>query len=77
MESALRPKTQRQLFQGPLRWLQRSYSLILFVVAWELIARLINNPLFLPTFTGVLGVLAQLLASGELLGHTAVVPSGR
>jgi len=72
MESALRPKTQRQLFQGPLRWLQRSYSLILFVVAWELIARLINNPLFLPTFTGVLGVLAQLLASGELLGHTAV-----
>ena len=72
MEWTLRPKAQRHALLGGLRALQRSYSLILFVVAWELVARLINNPLFLPTFSGVLGVLGQLLVSGELLGHTAI-----
>ena len=37
MEWTLRPKAQRHALQGGLRALQRSYSLILFVVAWELV----------------------------------------
>jgi ABC-type nitrate/sulfonate/bicarbonate transport system permease component len=72
MEWALGPKAQRGALGSGLRALQRFYSLILFVVAWELVARIVNNALFLPTFSSVLGVLAQLLISGELLGHTAV-----
>jgi ABC-type nitrate/sulfonate/bicarbonate transport system permease component len=72
MEQAQPAKGQRQLVSGGLRALNQAYSVILFLVGWEVLARLINNPLFLPPFTAVIGILAELLASGQLISHTAV-----
>jgi ABC-type nitrate/sulfonate/bicarbonate transport system permease component len=72
MEQAEPVKGQRQILSGGLRALNQVYSVILFLVVWELLARVINNPLFLPPFTAVVGVLVQLLATGELLSHTTI-----
>ncbi|HEX3179437.1 MAG TPA: ABC transporter permease [Methylomirabilota bacterium] len=50
----------------------RVVALLLLVAAWELIARLGWVPaLFLPSPLGVLAEAADMLRSGELLGHVA------
>src|SRR5262249_54018756 len=62
----------RHVLAGMLGFIRRYYSVFLFLVAWELIARIIGNRVFLPTLTSVMGVLVDQLASGDLLRHTAV-----
>jgi ABC-type nitrate/sulfonate/bicarbonate transport system permease component len=62
----------RHILAGMLGFIRRYYSVFLFLVAWELIARIIGNRVFLPTFTSVLAVLAEQLSSGDLLTHAAV-----
>jgi ABC-type nitrate/sulfonate/bicarbonate transport system permease component len=49
---------------------QRHYSVILVLIGWEVAARMIGNPVFLPTLTTVAKVVGELLMSGELLTHT-------
>lgn len=62
----------RQLALGALGFFRRHYSVFLFLVAWEAVARIIENKVFLPTLTTVVGVLIDQLVSGELLSHTAI-----
>ncbi|HEV8263005.1 MAG TPA: ABC transporter permease [Polyangiaceae bacterium] len=62
----------RHLLSTTLGVIRQYYSVLLFLVAWELIARIIGNRVFLPTLTSVLGLLAEQVASGDLLKHTAV-----
>jgi NitT/TauT family transport system permease protein len=50
---------------------RRYYSVILTLIAWEAVARIIDNKVFLPTPTTVTVVLGDLLLSGELWTHTA------
>lgn len=52
--------------------LGRFYSIILFFVGWEVVAWIVNNSLFLPSFTSVMGILVQLLLSGELPRHIGI-----
>ena len=51
---------------------RRYYSVILVLVAWEVVARIIGNKVFLPTLSSVLVVLGQLVMSGDLVSHTAI-----
>lgn len=66
------PRSVRRRVPGARAFFQRFYSVILFLVAWEVTARIIGNKVFLPTLTNVIGVLVDLLVSGELLSHSAV-----
>lgn len=72
MKSAPRPVALRRPLSGTLDFFGRYYSVILFLVAWELVARIVDNKVFLPKLTAVIAVLAELLLSGDLLSHTAV-----
>jgi NitT/TauT family transport system permease protein len=45
----------------------RPISLIIALILWEALAKALNNPLFLPTFTQVLQRFYTVLASGELM----------
>lgn len=47
--------------------LGRAYSMIVLLVLWELIALLIENPLFLPRLSEVLETIWTNLANGELV----------
>jgi ABC-type nitrate/sulfonate/bicarbonate transport system permease component len=53
-------------------FVRRYYSVFLVLILWEVLARIIDNKVFLPTLTAVAGVLWELLTSGELLSHTAI-----
>lgn len=45
---------------------RKTLLLVVLVLAWELYARVLNNPLLFPTFSATLGALFESLASGEL-----------
>jgi NitT/TauT family transport system permease protein len=47
-------------------WLRKALILIVIVVAWELYARHLNNPLLVPTFTETINAFAAGIASGDL-----------
>lgn len=53
-------------------FVSRYYSVFLTLVAWEVLALVISNDVFLPTPVTVGTVLWQLLRSGDLIDHTAV-----
>jgi ABC-type nitrate/sulfonate/bicarbonate transport system permease component len=53
-------------------FVSRYYSVLLALIAWEVLALVIHNDVFLPTPIKVASVLWQLLVSGDLIDHTAV-----
>jgi NitT/TauT family transport system permease protein len=59
------PLGQRLWQQG---WLRKSLILILLAVLWEVVARVQNNDLLLPSFLQTSHALYDGLLSGELLG---------
>ena len=59
------PLGQRLWQQG---WLRKSLILILLAVLWEVVARVQNNDLLLPSFLQTGSALYDGLLSGELLG---------
>lgn len=59
------PLRQRLWQQG---WLRKSLILIMLAVLWEVIARIQNNDLLLPSFMQTANALYGGLLSGELLG---------
>jgi NitT/TauT family transport system permease protein len=59
------PLAQRLWQQG---WLRKSVILILLAILWEVIARVQNNDLLLPSFLQTGHALYDGLLSGELLG---------
>ncbi len=48
-------------------WLRKAAILLMLAIAWELIARIQDNDLLLPTFLQTARALSEGLASGELL----------
>ena len=70
--TSVRARTTHHIVAGILGFIRRYYSVFMFLIAWELIAQVVGNPIFLPTPTSVLGVLIEQLASGDLLRHIAV-----
>ena len=46
--------------------LRKSVLLLLLAVAWEIYARVLDNPLLFPTFTATLGALLSGIARGEI-----------
>ena len=48
------------------------YSLVLVIVLWELVARIINFDLFLPSFSSVIVLFFKMLYSLELIPHIYV-----
>jgi NitT/TauT family transport system permease protein len=54
------------------RGLGQIYSVLLLLLLWEGLALLIQDPLFLPRFTAVLGTEWALLRSGELVRDISV-----
>ena len=48
------------------------YSVVLLVVLWELVARIINEALFLPTFSSVIVLFVKMIFNLELLPHIYV-----
>ena len=59
------PLGQRLWQQG---WIRKSLILILLAVLWEVVARIQNNDLLLPSFLQTASALYGGLLSGELLG---------
>ena len=57
----------RALYGRGANLLGRAYSMIVLLVLWELIALLIENPLFLPRLSEVLETIWTNLANGELV----------
>ena len=53
-------------------WLRNGLILLVLAAAWELVARLQDNDLLLPTFLQTTRALAEGLASGELVDKTAI-----
>jgi NitT/TauT family transport system permease protein len=47
-------------------WLRKAFILLVIVIAWEIYARQLNNPLLVPTFTSTLNAFAAGLISGDL-----------
>ena len=47
---------------------RKVFILIMLAVAWEIYARLLNNPLLFPTFFATLEALRDAIVSGGLLG---------
>ena len=70
------PAAQRQLRQTHRLWqhdgVRRLVVLLALAAIWELIARLENNDLLLPTFTATARAFADGLVSGELLTRTGL-----
>ncbi len=52
-------------------WLRKGLILALLAAAWEVLARIQNNDLLLPSFTATLSALAEGLADGELVEGSA------
>jgi NitT/TauT family transport system permease protein len=50
---------------------RKGFLLLLLALAWELYARVLNNPLLFPTFTATVTAFAHGIASGELLQKSA------
>ena len=63
------PWTQRIWDQA---WLRRSIILVVLAVLWEIIARVQDNDLLLPTALQTAKALVEGLASGELIDKTAI-----
>jgi len=63
------PWTQRIWDQA---WLRRSIILLALAVLWEIIARVQDNDLLLPTALQTAKALVEGLASGELIDKTAI-----
>ena len=59
------PLGQRLWQQG---WIRKSLILMLLAVLWEVVARVQNNDLLLPSFLQTASALFDGLLSGELLG---------
>jgi NitT/TauT family transport system permease protein len=55
---------ERLMNQG---WLRKTMILVVIMVAWELYARHLNNPLLVPTFTDTVNAFIAGIASGDLL----------
>lgn len=53
-------------------WLRKSLILAVLALLWEVVARWQDNDLLLPTFSATAQALAEGLASGELVGKTAI-----
>ncbi|WP_399679029.1 ABC transporter permease [Xenophilus sp.] len=53
-------------------WLRKGLILAVLALLWELLARWQDNDLLLPTFGATAQALAQGIASGELVGKTAI-----
>ena len=60
----------RQLWQQG--WLRRALILLVLAVAWDVVARVQDNDLLLPTFLATARAVAEAIASGELPGKAAV-----
>jgi NitT/TauT family transport system permease protein len=62
--------TTGELGAGPWQWagraLARSYSIVVVLLLWEVLARALDNVLFLPGIGAVLNALGELARSGEL-----------
>jgi NitT/TauT family transport system permease protein len=54
------------------RAFRRTYSVLLVLVLWEVIALVVNDPLILPRLSSVLQTMATLLQRGVLLNDIAV-----
>jgi NitT/TauT family transport system permease protein len=64
-----RPLAQRLASQS---WLRKALIALVLIVAWQALARAIDNDLLLPTFGATFTAFVQGIASGELLQRTAV-----
>jgi NitT/TauT family transport system permease protein len=53
-------------------WIDKALIALVLIVAWEALARVIDNDLLLPSFTATLSAFVQGVLSGELLQKTAV-----
>ncbi len=53
-------------------WLRKGLILALLAAAWEVLARIQNNDLLLPSFTATLSALAEGLADGELVERVRI-----
>lgn len=62
----------RRMLKWARRANNRASSIILLVLLWELVARSMNNTLFLPPFSEVVYATWKALLSGELLEHIGV-----
>jgi NitT/TauT family transport system permease protein len=63
------PLASRLWTQG---WLRKGLILIVLAVLWEIVARVQDNELLLPTFTATAHALVDGIASGELLDKMAI-----
>jgi NitT/TauT family transport system permease protein len=68
-ESVPLPLAQRLLDAS---WLRRTLIALLLIAAWEIVARVVNNDLLVPTFGATLTAFVQGILSGELLEKTVI-----
>lgn len=68
-ESVPLPLAQRLLDAS---WLRRTLIALLLIAAWEIVARIVDNDLLVPTFGATLTAFVQGILSGELLEKTAI-----
>jgi len=64
---------QHSLMKSIWRQLSQVYSIFVVLILWEVAARAIADPLFLPPLSTVFATLFDLAVSGELMRH--VIPS--
>jgi NitT/TauT family transport system permease protein len=60
--------TERLMNHG---WLRKTIILVAIMVAWQLYARQLNNPLLVPTFTATVSAFIAGMASGDLAQKVA------
>jgi NitT/TauT family transport system permease protein len=61
------PEIRRRPF-AVLDRFRKLYSVLLLLIAWEVLAIVINDPLFLPRFSAVLATVYHLASTGQLFG---------
>lgn len=53
-------------------WFRSVYSVVLFLLLWEVLALILAKPFFLPTPSSVIRSLFEVLLAGKLLGDIAI-----
>lgn len=64
--------TPTTFVESAKRLASRSYSLVAVLIAWELAARAVDNPIFLPNILSVVESLVAMAKSGELAADVGV-----
>jgi NitT/TauT family transport system permease protein len=54
-----------------ITWVRRAFIVAMLALAWEIYARLLDNPLMFPAFSEVSGAFYDAFAKGPLLGRMA------